>query len=494
MQSTAPVAAIETTSLAAALVTLSAYPTSPAAAALPLQGIECEIEKQVREIGRLAVQATVDARGTGDLGPEIEVTREGIPVLLTHRRARTGSYRSLFGDIDITRQTYAQRGQEFVAPLDHDLQLPDRLYSYPLQQRLSTAIARGPFAEAVTSLVESTGQAVALAHADDVLRDVTQDFDAFYEQIGRDAPPASTGFLVAAIDGKGVPMRRPTQDPKPKRQPGQMGPTPGTKREARVAAVYAIEAFPRAWTDVLAESGPTPRPRDASVVRPRPREKRVFASLRKSKAAMIDEVVAELVRRDPRRQVPWVCLTDGDKNLQKIADAAVRAGGEVTLILDYYHVMEYVWDAARALCPKDGAAARTLAEYYAERLLNGETSAVAQGMRQSATKRKLKTKGRKTVEAAARYITRNKEYMKYKEYLARGMPIGSGVVEGTCRHLVKDRMERTGMHWTMDCAEAVLRMRAIEINGDTAAYWEFHIAQEQARKAARSGWSGRSAA
>jgi hypothetical protein len=58
--------------------------------------------------------------------------------------------------------------------------------------------------------------------------------------------------------------------------------------------------------------------------------------------------------------------------------------------------------------------------------------------------------------------------MKYDEYLAAGYPIGSGVVEGACRHLVKDRMEQTGMRWRIAGAQAVLSLRAIYVNDD----WE----------------------
>ena len=67
------------------------------------------------------------------------------------------------------------------------------------------------------------------------------------------------------------------------------------------------------------------------------------------------------------------------------------------------------------------------------------------------------------VESAIEYLENNREHMKYDEYLAAGYPIGSGVAEGACRHLVKDRLEQTGMRWTVDrgagdaaCAVVVL--------------------------------------
>ena len=95
---------------------------------------------------------------------------------------------------------------------------------------------------------------------------------------------------------------------------------------------------------------------------------------------------------------------------------------------------------------------------------------------------------REAVDKAARYILRNQAFMKYDEYLAAGLPIGSGVAGGTCRHLVKDRMERTGMRWTLRCAEAVLKLRAIEICGNAEVQWDFHIEQEQSRLRGDTKW------
>ena len=75
------------------------------------------------------------------------------------------------------------------------------------------------------------------------------------------------------------------------------------------------------------------------------------------------------------------------------------------------------------------------------RLLEGKVASVIRGIRYQSTQRDLKGPKRKTVRDAAEYFERNRARMKYDEYLAAGYPIGSGVVEGACRHLVKDRMD-----------------------------------------------------
>jgi len=106
---------------------------------------------------------------------------------------------------------------------------------------------------------------------------------------------------------------------------------------------------------------------------------------------------------------------------------------------------------------------------------------LVKGIRQSITKRALSGPKRKTLNGIANYLYRNRAYMRYDQYLANGWPIASGPVEGACKNLIKDRMERSGMRWTEQMAEAIVQLRAIYLSGDFDAYWEFHIAQDQRR-------------
>ena len=100
-------------------------------------------------------------------------------------------------------------------------------------------------------------------------------------------------------------------------------------------------------------------------------------------------------------------------------------------------------------------------------------------MRQSATKRRRRGQRRKAVEVAAGYWYRNRRHMRYHAYLQQGWPIATGVVEGACKNLVKDRMERSGMRWTRQMAEAMLKLRATYLSGDFEEYWGFHLQQDQ---------------
>lgn len=115
------------------------------------------------------------------------------------------------------------------------------------------------------------------------------------------------------------------------------------------------------------------------------------------------------------------------------------------------------------------------------RLLRGEVGYVIGGLKQMATKHGLRGHRRRHLAAVIGYLERNRRFMHYDEYLAAGFPIGSGVVEGACRHLVKDRLERTGIRWRVPGAQAMLDLRAVYINGDWEAFQQHRIKQERRR-------------
>ena len=113
--------------------------------------------------------------------------------------------------------------------------------------------------------------------------------------------------------------------------------------------------------------------------------------------------------------------------------------------------------------------------------MNGKVSNVAAGMRRSATRRDLSQEARKPVDKCADYLLKNKQRFDYATALANGWPIATGIIEGACRHLVKDRMDVTGARWSLDGAEAVLRLRALRSSGDFEEYMKFHRRQEYQR-------------
>ncbi|RPJ37273.1 MAG: ISKra4 family transposase [Planctomycetaceae bacterium] len=462
---------------------LESWLASEPASQLPLYAVESEQHARGREVQRLLLQAHLDQRGAGDAGPALAVTSpDGVTQRYTHRRLSTRTITTIFGPVQIERLGYSHPGAPSVYPLDRALALPARSFSYELQRRLVKAAVLNPFQESVNTIAELTGVMVPKRSAEAIVRDAARDFDAFYQQ----RPPASGSgpILVAAIDCKGIPMVKPenTAPPSPRLTKGQKA---NRKRMATVAAVFTRQPWIRTPAQVI-ESLFRSRSKEESALLPtppRPENKRVWASLTKGKAAVIDEVIAEMQRRDPAGSKTRLALTDGERVLQTLVDQKLG----VALILDFIHVLEKLWKAAFVFHREGSLEAELWVLDRALRVLSGEVSQVVKGLRQSVTKRQLSGAKRATLLGVAAYLYRNRRRMQYDQYLANGWPIATGAVEGACKNLIKDRMERSGMRWTETMAEAVVKLRAIYLSGDFDSYWFFHIQQEQNRLHAGSG-------
>jgi hypothetical protein len=300
-------------------------------------------------------------------------------------------------------------------------------------------------------------------------------------------PPEEEGeLLVATADGKGVPMRRPVQPAEGctshRRGKGEKA---NKKQMAYVGAVYSIDRFPRTADDILDELLRKERAKD----RPRPQHKHVWAELTRpgegpragsllhGPSALFAGLAVECHQRDPHRKKTLICLMDGERLLwDQQEDWLARA----VQILDLLHVNERLWTAAHCFHAEGSSQAEEFVERSLRMLLEGKVDSVIRSLRQLLVTRPLSGPQRKRVQEVITYYDNNREHMRYDEYLAAGYPIGSGVVEGACRHLVKDRMERTGMRWSLAGAQAMLHLRAFYINDDWSAFIEHRIEREQA--------------
>jgi hypothetical protein len=340
---------------------------------------------------------------------------------------------------------------------------------------LVKAAVQNPFLESVQTIAELTGVAVSKRSLEEILPDAARDFDAFYQQ--RSVATAAGSILVAAVDGKGIPMVKPCgAQPRARLTKGQKA---NKKRMATVATVFTRAPWVRTPQQVIEGLFPTSRPPASGDVPPppRPENKRVWASLLKGKTTVIEEVAEEMDRRDPTRSTTRLALTDGERALQIRVDQKLK----VTLILDLMHVLEKLWKAAYVFHSEGSLEADLWVLDRTLRVLFGEVGQVVKGIRQSITKRGLSGPKAKTLNAVANYLYRNRSRMRYNEYLANGWPIASGPVEGACKNLIKDRMERSGMRWTEQMAEAIVQLRAIYLSGDFDRYWQFHIDHDQRR-------------
>jgi hypothetical protein len=453
---------------------LESWLASSGALQLPLHQIESQQHARGREVQRLLLQAHLQHRGNGDVGPALQLELPVGEVLYSHRRLSDRSLTTVFGAVELVRMGYSRPGAPSIFPLDKALALPARSFSYELQRRLVKAAVQNPFLESVRTIAELTGVSVSKRSLEEILPDAARDFDAFSQQ--RSVATAAGAILVAAVDGKGIPMVKPGgAQPKARLTKGQKA---NKKRMATVATVFTRAPWVRTPQQVIESLFPTSRPASGETPPPpRPENKRVWASLLKGKTAVIQEVAEEMDRRDPSRSMTRLALTDGERALQIRVDQKLN----VTLILDLIHVLEKLWKAAYCFHAEGSLEADLWVIDRTLRILFGEVSQVVKGIRESVTKRGLSGAKRKTLNAVANYLYRNRARMRYHEYLANGWPIASGPVEGACKNLIKDRMERSGMRWTEQMAEALVQLRAIYLSGDFDRYWEFHIEQDQRR-------------
>lgn len=458
------------------------------ALSLEAQGLaEHEVERQLaeqgREVCRQVLQAHLILRGTGDVGRKLEVQRAEAEARAHRRSSRQDPKQivSVFGEVQALRTAYRAGGVEAVHPLDETLGLAGRSFSYELQRRAVFGAVAGPFAEVVETLAQSTGHRLAKRSAEQLVRDAAQDFDRFYEERLPPSPAETGPFLLGSFDGKGIPLRKREKTPHQVRL--KRGEKRNKKRMATVAAVYSQQPKVRTPVEVVNSLFDGERP--AGQERVRAQAKRVWASLEQDKETVIAQGLEEMRRRDPAGVKDWAILTDGERGLQR----QVRQGlSGVRLILDLIHALERIWIAAHALYQEGSKEATGWARTHALMLLQGKVSQVVKGLRQSVTKRKLRGSPRRAILVAAAYLYRNRAHMKYDVYLALGLPIATGVVEGACKHLVKDRMERSGMRWTPAGAEAMLKLRALKLSGDLDDYWQFHLCQDQKRLYGARSW------
>lgn len=462
---------------------LECWLSSAPALVLPLHLIEHPQEIKGREVQRLLLQAHILQRGIGDVGPALQVLEASSCSLFTHRRLQRRTLKTIFGPIDIDRIGYSHLGQPSIHPLDEALQLPARSFSYELQKRLVQAAVQGPLRESIDRILDTSGLTVPMRSLEQILQDAAQDFDAFYAQRPADPSSPAASILVVAVDCKGIPIVKPPRNERSVRR--TKGQKANRKKMATVAAVFTRQPWIRTPKQVVESLFLHTKTNHDQSPPPKPENKRVWASLVKGKAAVVDEVVAEVHRRDPDARLTLVALTDGERALQILVSQKLN----VILILDLLHVMEKVWKAAHVFHPEGTPDAEIYARLMTHRILEGNVGQVVKGLRQTVTKRTLSGSKAKILLNVAEYFHRNRDRMRYNDYLAQGLPIASGSVEGACKNLIKDRLERSGMRWTQLMAEAVVKLRALYLSGDFNTYWDFHIREDQQRLYPPERWA-----
>ena len=456
--------------------------------------VERLVETEGRDVLRQVFQGHLDLRAAAE--QDREAPRGADEAERQHRRPLERPLRSVFGDNRVVRLNFTSKAVSGgLRPLDAELNLPDELYSLGLRRSASLFAMDLSYDSANDKLEEAIGGKVPKRQLEELVVRAAQDFDAFYGAMQRERtrrfPEQGHDdlLLVLSTDGKGIVMRpeslREATRKKAERDKHKLatrlsaGEKRNRKRMAEVASVYDLERRPRSLDDIL------PRQKEeeaAKIRRPKAQNKRVWASVDKSLKAVVQQCFDEALSRDPDRQRDWVYLVDGNKEQIRVATATARSNDlSLVIIIDFIHVLEYLWKAAWCFFDKGDPKVEVWVQERARAVLEGKASSVAAGIRRAATKRQIEDKKRKGADDCADYLLNNKAMLRYDEYLAAGYPIATGVIEGACRHLVNDRLGITGARWGLRGAEAILRLRALRTSGDFEDYWRFHRHQELER-------------
>jgi hypothetical protein len=446
--------------------------------------VEADLWDLALQLGRSSLAAFFTACGCGDLG-EILTLPDG------QQLRRLGDlhprrYVSVFGAFRLERMAYGSReGQahQFV-PLDNRLQLPPGAFSYLLQDWDQALAVEQAFSQVSQTIQRMLKLKQSVDSLEGVNRQMARDVGLFRDSQG--SPPAAEegAIVVVTADCKGIVMRgQGTPAVCGGQRPG--GQRANQKRMATVGAVYTVDPYVRTPEEVVAALFRDPGHEQAP--RPEPAHKRVWASLprqgpqpQSSIEVVFDWLWWEFAQRNPQLKRPTVCLCDGQEALwQACADSV--ADPDRVEVLDLLHVTPRLWHAARLLYGDKGQEVVPFVRQRVTQVLQGKVEAVIRALRRLAIARGLKGAKRQALARICGYLRKNRRRMRYDEYLAAGYPIASGVIEGACRHLVKDRLERAGMHWTAEGAQAMLDLRSVWIAGQWEAFQQHRIERDSER-------------
>jgi len=434
--------------------------------------VERGLYRMLLQLGRILLELFVVSVGTGKQGRTL-VDQGGTHYSYSGTRGR--KYLSIFGELTIFRAYYAGKCGSGLFPLDRRLNLPQRKYSYILQDWMSC--------EAVTKSFESvSGWAkkrlyldVAHRPVQRVVRDCEEGVEQFMDRL--EAPPIEEegSIVVHSADGKGVPMRREYRSPAARKTKDK----PGVKRVACLARGYSVDPHNRSAESIVEgflKRGKATKMKESR--RPEPCHRRSVVSLKQEKSQVFDRSELQVKSRINDFTADRVTLMDGERALWIQSQ---KRFPDWTEILDFCHVMEKLWIAADLHFRK-----RSDREEYVEEcalmLLRGEVDDVIDDLRIALDDGTLSSgKADELKRKVLGYFERNRHRMAYDEYLERGLPIATGIIESTCKTLVNRRMEGSGMLWSMDGAEAMLKLRAVFLDELWTDFWAFRAKSEKDR-------------
>ena len=453
----------------------------------PHTELETLLHAESNQLMRMLFQDHLELRA--DREPRIQgiIDAQGIPRnSVEYNAKRTLTMR--FGDVQVRRIAYRRHGHfPNLYPADAILNLPNEQYSLGLRRLVAEECIRGSFEGVVGAVERETGVRLGKRQVEELTLRAAVDFESFYAKLPH-SQAKPNDVLVLSVDGKGINMlpdalrdatAKTARSTVPSTKMSKAEEKPAHKRMAEVGVVYYATPVPRTPEDIL-----SPRDKASGRAKPAPvaKNKWLTASIVEDAATVISQVFAESQRRDPEHSRTWVVLVDGNNHqINCIRAEARKRKVKVHIVIDYIHVIGYVWGAAHSFFDYNDPRAKAWVEEKAASILAGEAGLVAGAIKRKATCLKLSRAKREGADKCNTYLKNKQPYLNYRLALEQGWPIATGPIEGACRYLIKDRFDITGARWGLGGAEAVLKLRALGKNDDFEGYWRYHIVQERRR-------------
>ncbi len=448
----------------------------------------------VLDMGANAVDLFLAAQGNGDLGPSVDVPDDR--TLWRSESVQRRPVRTIFGEHAFEAFVYSAGSNRKIElrPIDARLNLPEGKASYLLQEFSQIFCVEKAFAVGARQFKTVFRQDLSVDTLEGINRAMGDQADRFLDTLTVPPQAEEGGILVATADGKGVPLVREDAAQVPAFEKKER---PGNRRMATLGCVYTVDPYVRTPEQIVAalfREDTVEQPAD----RPLACHKHYRAYFAEAASAGEDAVpsayrtwswMAEEMSGRCQVGQPIVRLMDGQQSLWDAADICLEdfsakreEAGELPFvdILDILHVSGYVWKAAKAFHTQYEHQ-EAFAHERLLRILRGEVSGVIKGMRRMASERDLRGQALTDVRTTCNYFENNAERMRYDVYLREGYPIASGVIEGACRHVIKDRMEHGGMRWTLEGAQAMLDVRCVCASSE----WDRFGVWRQAEQAQR---------
>lgn len=420
----------------------------PAAAeSLDFEALETAVRRQVLEVAA----RTVEAHLNGDHSDAASGLSCPCGGRARYAGRREKQFTTVLGPMRLQRAYYhcPDCGEGF-CPRDRELGLEDRSLSPALVRMVGAAGSLLSFQESSELLDELAGVEVGAKQVERCAESLGEEV-AHYEREAVDpvSPPPLAPTLYLGMDGTGVPIRAPELQGRAGKQPDGSART----REAKLCTVWSAEKRD--------EQGRPLRDPD-SVTYTAAIESVATLDTDRQLSDFAQRVEREAQRRRFRHARRQVVLGDGAKWIWNLAGELFP---EAVQIVDRFHAKERLHELSRILFA-DRDLSEPWAEHRCQELDAGQIEAILSALA-------TETVQHEEARAAYGYFQENGHRMRYARFEALGLCTSTGVVEAGCKNAIGARLKRSGMHWSVRGANAIMALRCARLSGRFEDFWEW---------------------